>query len=392
MKPDFDEIIDRKNTNCLKYDFAASYGKPEGIMPLWIADMDFRTSEHVIAALTKACQHGIFGYSEGTESYYASVQQWFACRHNWQTKKEWIVKTPGVVYAMCTAIRALTEKGDAILIQPPVYPPFFHSVLDNDRVLITNPLICKNNRYEMDLDDFENKIIKHKIKLFMFCSPQNPTGRVWTPEELTKMADICLKHGVIIFSDDIHADFTYTGHTHHFLAGLKPAYQDITITCTAPSKTFNLPGLQVSNIFIPNAELREAFRKEINRTGYSQLNSLGLAACEAAYKEGGPWLDALLEYLQGNLHYLKSFLKDNIPQIKPVETEGTYLAWLDCSGLNFKDQKELDDFMVNKANLWLNSGTSFGSEGLHFQRLNFACPRITLEKALSNLKKAVKTL
>ena len=226
----------------------------------------------------------------------------------------------------------------------------------------------------------------------MFCSPQNPTGRVWTPEELTKMADICLKHGVIIFSDDIHADFTYTGHTHHFLAGLKPAYQDITITCTAPSKTFNLPGLQVSNIFIPNAELREAFRKEINRTGYSQLNSLGLAACEAAYKEGGPWLDALLEYLQGNLHYLKSFLKDNIPQIKPVETEGTYLAWLDCSGLNFKDQKELDDFMVNKANLWLNSGTSFGSEGLHFQRLNFACPRITLEKALSNLKKAVKTL
>lgn len=388
----FDEIIDRKHNNCLKYDFAAQRGKPEGLLPLWIADMDFRVAQPIIEALSKACQHGIFGYSESTHNYFTAIQQWYQSRHQWCPQEDWLVKAPGAVYAMAVAIRTLTQKGDCVIIQTPVYPPFFETVLDNGRTLITNPLIYEDGQYKMDLADFEAKIIRHKIKLFLFCSPHNPVGRVWTAAELKDLADICLKHQVVILSDELHSDFVYPGHTHHVLAKLDPAYEDITITCTAPSKTFNIAGMQVANIFIANPQLRSTFQKEYAASGYSQLNALGLVACEAAYKEGAPWLDDLLVYLQENLSFVRQFLANNLPQIRLVEPQGTFLLWLDCHGLGLKNQKELDDFITYKAGLWLNSGTSFGPEGLQFQRLNMACPRATLEKALVRLEQAAHTL
>ncbi|WP_341877945.1 MalY/PatB family protein [Defluviitalea saccharophila] len=390
MTYNFDEIIDRKNTNSIKYDFAAERGKPEDILPLWVADMDFRTPSPVIEALVKAAQHGIFGYSDTKEEYFWSVYNWYNTRFNWSVKREWLVKTPGVVYGIATAIRALTDEGDAVMIQQPVYYPFSDLILANQRKLINNPLIYKNGKYYMDFEDFEEKIIKHKVKIFILCSPHNPVGRVWTNEELTRVGDLCIKHNVMVISDEIHGDFTYKGIKHFVFADLKPEYLNNSIICTAPSKTFNLAGLQVSNIFIPNRDIRRKFKEEMKRTGYSQLNTLGLVACQAAYEHGAPWLEELKEYLEGNLEFIRNFLAERLPQIKIVEPEGTYLVWLDCRALNLSEE-ELEDLIVNKAKLWLDGGTMFGREGEGFQRINIACPRVILEKAFLQLEEGIKS-
>jgi len=296
-----------------------------------------------------------------------------------------------VVYAIATAIRALTEKGDAVLIQQPVYHPFASTVLVNGRKLVNNPLVYEKGEYHIDFDDFEEKIIKNDVKLFLLCSPHNPVGRVWTREELVRMGDICLKHNVIVISDEIHADFVYKGYLHFIFASLKPEFLNNTIICTAPSKTFNLAGLQVSNIFIANDEIRKKFREELMRSGYSQPNTMGLVACQAAYEHGAQWLDELIEYLEGNISYIRKFLAERLPQIKLVEPQGTYLLWLDFNQLNLSEE-ELNDLIVNKAKLWLNEGTTFGSEGKGFQRLNIACPRATLEKAFLQLEKAIASI
>lgn len=391
MTYNFDEIIDRKNTNSIKYDFAAERGKPEDILPLWVADMDFRTPSPVIEALVKAAQHGIFGYSDTKEEYFWSVYNWYNTRFNWSVKREWLVKTPGVVYAIATAIRALTDEGDAVMIQQPVYYPFSDLILANQRKLINNPLIYKNGKYYMDFEDFEEKIIKHKVKIFILCSPHNPVGRVWTKEELTRVGDLCIKHNVMVISDEIHGDFTYKGIKHFVFADLKPEYLNNSIICTAPSKTFNLAGLQVSNIFIPNRDIRKKFKEEMKRTGYSQLNTMGLIACQAAYEHGAPWLEELKEYLEGNLEFIRNFLAERLPQIKIVEPEGTYLVWLDCRALNLCEE-ELEDLIVNKAKLWLDGGTMFGREGEGFQRINIACPRVILEKAFLQLEEGIKSV
>ncbi|NLK98400.1 MAG: pyridoxal phosphate-dependent aminotransferase [Epulopiscium sp.] len=391
MTYNFDEIIDRKNTNSIKYDFAAERGKPEDILPLWVADMDFRTPSPVIEALVKAAQHGIFGYSDTKEEYFWSVYNWYNTRFNWSVKREWLVKTPGVVYGIATAIRALTDEGDAVMIQQPVYYPFSDLILANQRKLINNPLIYKNGKYYMDFEDFEEKIIKHKVKIFILCSPHNPVGRVWTNEELTRVGDLCIKHNVMVISDEIHGDFTYKGIKHFVFADLKPEYLNNSIICTAPSKTFNLAGLQVSNIFIPNRDIRRKFKEEMKRTGYSQLNTLGLVACQAAYEHGAPWLEELKEYLEGNLEFIRNFLAERLPQIKIVEPEGTYLVWLDCRALNLSEE-ELEDLIVNKAKLWLDGGTMFGREGEGFQRINIACPRVILEKAFLQLEEGIKSV
>lgn len=387
----FDELIDRTNTNSLKYDFALERGKPQDILPLWVADMDFKAPPAVLDVLTSASAHGIFGYTETKTDYFKTLHHWFNTYFNWSIEDSWLVKTPGVVYAICTAIRSLTKKGDAVMIQQPVYYPFAESITSNERLLINNSLVYKDGKYFMDLQDFEDKIIKHKVKLFILCSPHNPVGRVWTKEELIALGDICLKHGVLIISDEIHADFVYEGYQHHILASLKPEFLDITITCTAPSKTFNLAGLQVSNIFIPNESIRTAFEREIVRTGYSQLNTMGLLACKAAYDYGREWLDDLKAYLAQNLEFVRTFLQERLPQIKLVEPQGTYLIWLDCKALNLTDEA-LDDLIVHKAGLWLDTGSMFGSEGEGFQRINIACPRAILEKALSKLESAISTL
>ncbi|MDF2655903.1 MAG: aminotransferase [Bacillota bacterium] len=389
MAYNFDEIIERKGTNCIKYDFACERGKPDDLLPLWVADMDFRTPPEVIDALVAASQHGIFGYSEVKKPYFKAVHNWYQEHFGWQTEEGWMVKTPGVVFAISTAIRGLTEPGDSILIQRPVYYPFTEVILSNDRKLVNNPLIYTDGKYQIDFEDFETKIRENNVKLFVLCNPHNPVGRVWTKEELIRMGEICLHYQVTVVSDEIHADFIYPGHQHLVFSTLRPEFADITITCTAPSKTFNLAGLQVSNNFISNGELRRAFRREIGRTGYGQLNTLGLIACQVAYEKGYPWLQELREYLNGNLTFIREFLKAELPEITLVEPEGTYLVWLDFHNLGLSE-KELEQLIVNKAKLWLDEGTMFGPEGEGFQRFNIACPKATLETAFHQLKRAIR--
>ena len=362
MKYDFNKIINRNNTKSLKYDFAKERNMPEDLLPLWVADMDFQTSPEIIEALNKAVSHGIYGYSEGKEEYFDAVYNWYNDNFNWQVKKEWLIKTPGVVFAIVLAINALTNEGDSVLIQNPVYYPFTEVIIDNNRKLVNNSLVRNGKKYEIDFEDFEKKIIENNVKLFILCSPHNPVGRVWKKWELEKIGDICLKHNVKIVSDEIHSDFVYPENKHIVFSSLDEKYQNITITCTAPTKTFNLAGLQISNIFIPNLEIRKKVLKQLDRVGYSQVNLMGLVACEAAYKYGRQWLNELKEYLLDNLNFLRDYLETNIPQIKLIEPEGTYLIWLDCSALGLED-KELEKFIVEKAKLWLDSGYIFGKEG-----------------------------
>ena len=385
--PNFDEIIDRRNTDSLKYDFAQKRGKPEGILPLWVADMDFRAPQCVLDALAEKNRHGIFGYSETKSDYFDALHNWFAPRFGWDIRPEWLVKAPGVVVAVSAAIRALTNEGDAVLIQQPVYYPFAESILANNRKPVVNQLLYEDGRYAISFADFEEKISREKVKLFILCSPHNPVGRVWTREELRRLGDICARHGVLVAADEIHADFTYDGHQHHVFSAVRPEFADFTVTCTSPTKTFNLAGLQISNIFIPNGGLKRKFRAELIRAGFSQSNIMGLVAGRAAYQGGAGWLADLRLYLAGNLGFLRAYLGENIPRIRLVEPEGTYLAWLDCAGLGL-DDKALDDLMVNRARLWLDAGTMFGAGGGGFQRINIACPREVLKTALERLKQA----
>jgi cystathionine beta-lyase len=385
---DFDTVIDRKNTNSLKWDFAVERGRPADVLPLWVADMDFPAPQPVLDALRKAVDHGIFGYSDTKEDYYRAVSGWFRDRFGWETKPEWLVKTPGVVFALAMAVRALTKPGDAVLIQPPVYYPFFSVVRDNDRKLVESPLVYENGRYSIDFTDFEEKITQNGVKLFILCSPHNPVGRVWTREELQKLGDICQRHGVFVVSDEIHCDFAFPEHPHTVFAAAAPALAERSIVCTAPSKTFNLAGLQTSNIWISDETVRAAFLKEIDRSGYSQLNSLGLVACQAAYESGGEWLGQCRAYLRGSLDFLQDFLAQHIPEIRLVEPEGTYFAWLDCSRLGL-GRKELNDLVANRARLWLDAGHIFGGGADQFQRVVLACPRATLEQALTRLEQAI---
>lgn len=393
----FDKIINRKGTNCLKYDFAVERGKPAEVLPLWVADMDFQVSEEITKSLHAAVEHGIYGYTQPKDPYYNAIMNWMKKNHQWETKREWIVKTPGVVFALSAAVKAFTKPGDAVLIQNPVYYPFTNIIRDNDRRVIDNTLVYEKrvtegkSQYSIDYEDFERKIVQENIKLFILCNPHNPVGRVWTREELQYLGEICLRHHVIVVSDEIHNDFVYPGFEHTVFANVDPRFAEFTVTCTAPSKTFNLAGLQISNIFISNETLREAFQKEIDKTGYDEPNALGAVACEAAYRGGQEWLDQLRAYLLENLNFLRAYLQEKIPQIHLVEPEGTYLVWLDCSELGISG-KELDQFIVEKAGLWLDGGAMFGPSGADFQRVNIACPRATLELALDKLKAAVDNL
>ena len=393
----FDKIINRKGTNCLKYDYAVERGKPADVLPLWVADMDFTVSEEITKSLHAAVDHGIYGYTQPKDAYYNAITNWMEKNHNWKTKREWIMKTPGVVFALGAAVKAFTKPGDAVLIQNPVYYPFTNIIRDNDRRVIDNTLVYEKrvtegkSQYSIDYEDFERKIVQENIKLFILCNPPNPVGRVWNREELQYLGEICLRHHVIVVSDEIHNDFVYPGFEHTVFANVDPRFAEFTVTCTAPSKTFNLAGLQISNIFISNETLREAFQKEIDKTGYDEPNALGAVACEAAYRGGQEWLDQLRAYLLENLNFLRTYLQEKIPQIHLVEPEGTYLVWQDCRELGTSG-KELDQFIVEKAGLWLDGGAMFGPSGSDFQRVNIACPRATLELALDKLKAAVDNL
>lgn len=388
MPVDFDTVPNRRGTNCFKYDFAREMGMPEDVLPLWVADMDFPTAPAALERLHALAEHGIFGYTGVKDAYFSAVHNWYAQRFGWETQRSWLVTTPGVVFAIAIAIRAFTQKGDAILIQQPVYYPFANKVTENDRQLVVNPLILKNGRYEMDFADMERKIADNRVKMLLLCSPHNPVGRVWTKEELLRVGEICQKHGVLVVSDEIHADFTYAGHTHRVFASVKSEFADFTITCTAPSKTFNLAGLQNSNIFIPNRQLRHAYKKELSACGCGGTNCMGMAACQAAYEAGADWLEQLKQYLAGNLAYVRQFLREKLPEIALIEPEGTYLVWLDLRKLGLTEQQQRQ-LIVQDAKLWLDTGTLFGQGGEGFERINIACPRATIEQAMQRLERAV---
>lgn len=380
MKYNFDEIMQRHGTDSIKYDFAHRFGKPDDILPLWVADMDFRAPQPVLDALEARVRHGIFGYSESGEGYIQALQGWYEKRFNWKIEQSWVVKSPGVVYALSTAVRAFTNPGDAVLIQQPVYYPFSEVVRDNERELIVNELDYIDGRYSMDFDDFEEKIIRHHVRLFFLCSPHNPVGRVWTKEELILLGDLCVRHGVIVVSDEIHADFVFPGAVHTVFAAIKPEFSDITVTCTAPSKTFNLAALEISNIILSNPALKHAFIGAVKRSGISQMGIMGLVACQAAYEYGAEWLDALLVYLTENLDYVRSYLRERLPMLHLVEPEGSYLLWIDCRQLGMTDE-QLDTLITQKAKLWVSMGRVFGAGGEGFIRLNIACPKAFFGKS-----------
>lgn len=385
---DFDTVVNRKNTYSLKYDFAAQRNMPQDLLPLWVADMDFKVSSYIQEAIAQQTEHGIFGYSDVQKPYFDALQQWMQNHYNWEVQNEWLIKTPGVVYALATAVKAFTKEGDGVLIQQPVYYPFNDVITDNERKAVSNTLFQdENGTYRMDFKDFEEKIIQENIKLFFLCNPHNPVGRVWSEEELIRIGDICYRHGVIVVSDEIHADFVFSGK-HSVFANLKEEYKEISIVATSPSKTFNIAGLQVSNLFIPNTELRQKFEKQLAASGYSQLNILGLVAAQAAYQHGDEWYAAMHEYVYQNILYAKQFIQENLPEITLSKTEGTYLLWLDFRKLGLSEN-ELECLIVKKAKLWLDRGGLFGETGKGFQRINAACPRTILTKALERLKTAV---
>ena len=383
-KYNFNKIINRKNSGSLKYDFALERGMPKDVLPLWVADMDFKTADPILKTLKNAVEHGIFGYNEVKRPYFSAIQNWYKKYFNFELKEEWLLKTPGVVFALAMAVKAFSNKNDGVLIQEPVYYPFREVIEVNERKVINNKLILKNGKYEIDFENFENLIVENNIKLFLLCNPHNPVGRAWTKEELIKMGEICLKHNVMIVSDEIHCDFVFNSD-HKLFISLKPEFEKISMICTAPSKTFNLAGLQISNIFIPDKINRNKFKNEINKSGYSQLNSLGLVACQAAYEHGEEWLSELKKYLVDNLNFVRTYLKENLPKIHLIEPEATYLVWLDFRELGSHD--EVNNKIVNDAKLWLDRGEMFGESGAGFQRINIACPRATLKEALDRLKK-----
>jgi len=389
MPTNFDEIIDRRGTASIKYDFAVERGYPKDVLPFWVADMDFRAPAPVLDALTRRTAHGIFGYTQIKDDYFAVLEHWFKTRHHWDVLRPDLIVTPGVVFAIATAIRAFTEPGDAVLIQQPVYYPFANVIRDNGRTLVDNTLKLENGRYEIDFADFEQKIIENKVKLFILCSPHNPVGRVWRRAELERIAGICLRRGVLVVADEIHEEFVRPGFTHTPLAALSPEAAAITVTCTSPSKTFNLAGLQVSNIFIKDKDLRCRFRAELGKTGYDEPNTLGLCAAQAAYEHGAPWLKELLSYIETNYTRTKEYLAQHLPQVRIIEPEGTYLLWLDFRSYGLAD-KDLNDKIIREANLWLDDGPIFGTGGSGFQRINIACPWETLEEGLKNLNRAFR--
>lgn len=391
---DFDTVIERRHTNSIKYDFAVEQRvvkpgeDPYSLLPLWVADMDFKTSSFIQDELIRVAEYGIFGYSEPKDDYYETVKNFYRRRHNYNIEdRKWIIKVPGVMFALGMAIKAFSNEGDSILIQQPVYMHFADVIINNNRKVESNNLVYgEDGRYHIDFVDFEKRIIENNIKLFLLCSPHNPVCRVWTREELTRLGEICLKHNVIVVSDEIHSDFVFEG-THTVFGSISEDLADNSIIVTAPTKTFNLAGIQIAHAFIKNPLIRRAFRKQIFASGYSQVSIQGIVSAQAAYSKGEVWLDALLKYIKGNIDFTNKFIKENLKGVKLVPMEATYLAWIDFNGTGLSPDK-IQDRIRNKARLWLNNGILFGNTGEGFQRLNLACPRSTLAEALNRLKVA----
>jgi len=400
MPTNFDIEIDRRYTGSVKWEFVINSEDPSQksrtdacfgsnrILPMWVADMDFPSPEPVVKALQERAQHGIFGYTQPDQAYLAAVTGWMKKRHGWHVEDSWIVTTQGVVPALHMLVKALTQPGDKVLIQRPVYYPFFSAIEKNGCRIISNSLVLTDGQYHMDYDDLEAKTVDPDVKLAILCNPHNPVGRVWTREELQRFGHICLRNHVRVISDEIHGDLVYPGVTFSPFAMADSAFQENSVVCTAPSKTFNLAGLQTSNIFIPDRKNRQKFKESLLANGLFGLNPFGMTACRVAYEEGEPWLEDLLNYLKKNLEALINFFERKIPEIRVIHPQGTYLVWFDCRSLGL-DKHQLRNLFLNQARVFLDEGSLFGPEGDGFERINIACPRSLLMEALGRIVAAI---
>jgi cystathionine beta-lyase len=400
---DFDQEINREGTSSVKWEYHVHSGKAEfwedtkanrgddRLLPMWVADMDFRCPEPVIQALRDRVEHGVFGYSAKSAEYVQAVCDWFGHRHNWSVEPDWVLPIPGVVPALNVAVRAFTQPGDQVIVQRPVYYPFFRVSRNNGCEIVSNGLIYKDGQYSMDFDDLEKKAADPKAKMLILCSPHNPIGRIWTADELSRLAEICARHDVIVIADEIHCDLILPGNSFTPFATLGERAAQNTVICTAPSKSFNLAGLHSSNMIIPNPELRERFATAQAEQSLPGMTPFGIVATMAAYREGEPWLDAVLEYIAGNAQLVMDTFAEHEPRVKPILPQGTYLQWIDCRGLGL-DKDALEDLMLNKAKIYFDEGYIFGEEGEGFERINLACPRPLLKQALDRMVKVMKAV
>lgn len=387
MKYDFDEIIPRRNTNSCKWDSTPS----DDVLPLWVADMDFRTAPAIVEALEKRVRHGIFGYVRVPDAYYDAVTGWFERRHGCHFEKEWMIYTSGVVPAISAVIKALTVPGDGVIVQTPVYNCFFSSIRNNGCRLITNPLKYENYTYHIDFEDLERKASEADVKVLLLCNPHNPAGRVWTRDDLARIGEICRRNHVTVISDEIHCELVFPGHVYTPFASVSEEDLWNSVTCVSPSKAFNIAGLQIANIICRDDTLRKKIDRAININEVCDVNPFGVEAAIAAYNEGEEWLVQLLGYLKRNYDFLCSFFRENLPDIPVTVLEGTYLVWTDCRSLGMTSD-ELQTRLLKKVGLWLNSGTMYGAEGEGFLRWNIACPRAVLEDALERFGRFVRQL
>lgn len=388
MKYDFDEIIPRRGTNSYKWD---SMPADKEVLPLWVADMDFRTAPAITEALERRVRHGIFGYVRVPDEYYTAVIRWFARRHDWYISKEWMIYTSGVVPAVSAVIKALTEPGDGVIVQTPVYNCFFSSIRNNGCRIVANPLKHEGGTYHIDFDDLERKAANPEVKLLLLCNPHNPAGRVWTREELKRIGEICLRNKVMVVSDEIHCELVFPGYAYTPFASISREHLWNSVTCVSPSKSFNIAGLQIANIIACNEDVRQRIDRAININEVCDVNPFGVEATIAAYNEGEDWLHELLDYLKANYDYLCEFFHMHLPQIPVTVLEGTYLVWTDCRAFDMTSDT-LQARLLEKTGLWLNSGTMYGAEGEGFLRWNIACPRSVLQDALVRFKDFIGSL
>lgn len=385
MKYDFDKTIDRRATNSYKWDSA-----PEGVLPMWVADMDFRTAPAIIDALQKRVAHGIFGYTRVPDAYYGAVTSWFSRRHGWDIDREWIIYTSGVVPAVSAVIKALTVPGDKVIVQTPVYNCFFSSIRNNGCEIVSNPLRRTADTYEMDFAALERCAADPRAKVMLLCNPHNPAGRVWTPDELTRLGNICLRNGVTVVADEIHCELVYQGFKYTPFASLSDAFLHRSVTCVSPSKAFNIAGLQIANIVAFDNDLRSRIDKAININEVCDVNPFGVAATIAAYNEGEEWLNQLVDYLHGNYEAMAEFCRRELPEFPITRLEGTYLVWMDCSSLGMPSDA-LEHALLDDARLWLNAGTMYGAEGEGYMRWNIACPRSVMLDGLNRFLNFVRS-
>lgn len=385
MKYDFDKTIDRRATNSYKWDSA-----PEGVLPMWVADMDFRTAPAIIDALQKRVAHGIFGYTRVPDAYYDAVTSWFSRKHGWDIDREWIIYTSGVVPAVSAVIKALTVPGDKVIVQTPVYNCFFSSIRNNGCEIVSNPLRRTADTYEMDFDALERCAADPRAKVMLLCNPHNPAGRVWTPDELTRLGNICLRNGVTVVADEIHCELVYQGFKYTPFASLSDAFLHRSVTCVSPSKAFNIAGLQIANIVAFDNDLRSRIDKAININEVCDVNPFGVAATIAAYNEGEEWLNQLVDYLHGNYEAMAEFCRRELPEFPITRLEGTYLVWMDCSSLGMPSDA-LEHALLDDARLWLNAGTMYGAEGEGYMRWNIACPRSVMLDGLNRFLNFVRS-